>query len=449
MNSTTPLVSSRSLLRLCKGSLLLLLAAVLFPVANCNRDVRLVYSSAAGSSPVEETPRSAFDFVQSIGLNTHLNYFDRIYGNFPLVKRELESLGVLHLRDGVHLQNADYNAALYDRWIQLGSLGVRFDAVLDPRSNLDPLNGQLLDRVETLAGHTIESFEGPNELDVSDESDWRSIDRSYQNAIFDSVKSMQNGRSIAVIGPSLASATNSSLLGDLSDSMDMGNLHPYPAGQMPSIVFPSQIDLEKIVSADKPIDFTESGYHNAINEKSDQPGISEAAAAKYISRLFLEDFAHGVPRTYLYEFMDEAPDPGLTDPQMHWGLIRADGSEKPAFAALKNLIAELSDSSEPASLRQLTWSLNSKDAQIHHLLLEKSNGTFDLIFWQEISSYDVVRQTDIHNPDVTAALTLRREARRIALYQPATQAGPAHIWNDETSVPLEIPDQPLVLEISF
>ncbi|MGA7860064.1 MAG: hypothetical protein WCA11_19145, partial [Terracidiphilus sp.] len=87
-----------------------------------------------------ETPQSAYDFVNSIGLNTHLNYFDRIYGDFPLVERELKSVGVLHLRDGIHLQNADYNAALYGRWIQLGKLGIRFDAVLDPRSNLGPLN---------------------------------------------------------------------------------------------------------------------------------------------------------------------------------------------------------------------------------------------------------------------------------------------------------------------
>ena len=33
----------------------------------------------------------------------------------------------------------------------------------------------------------------------------------------------------------------------------------------------------------------------------------------------------------------------MSNPQMHWGLIRADGSEKPAFVALKNLISELND----------------------------------------------------------------------------------------------------------
>ncbi len=80
-------------------------------------------------------------------------------------------------------------------------------------------------------------------------------------------------------------------------------INPDPAGKIPSIVFPSQITLERIVCDAKPIVFTESGYHNAINVRNDQPGISEAAAARYIPRLFLEDFLHGIPRTYLYEII--------------------------------------------------------------------------------------------------------------------------------------------------
>jgi hypothetical protein len=116
---------------------------------------------------VTETARSAYDFVNSIGANVHLNYFDTTCGNFPLIQRELHSIGIRHVRDGVHLQNDDYNNMLYGRWVQLGKTGIRFDAVLDPRSNLGPVTSGLLDRVNRLSGQTIESFEGPNELDIS------------------------------------------------------------------------------------------------------------------------------------------------------------------------------------------------------------------------------------------------------------------------------------------
>ncbi len=394
-------------------------------------------------------PHSAVDFVNSIGVNTHLNYFDTIYGNFPLVERELKSVGIRHIRDGIHLQDPAYNAMLYGRWIELGRFGVRFNAVLDPRSNLGPLSTALLNKVDTLAGHTIESFEGPNEMDLSNTADWAANDRSYQAQLFASARAMQDGSSIKVIGPSLAFASKSLQVGNITNEIDEGNLHPYPAGQIPTVVFPNQVIFEKAMGGDKPIVFTESGYHNAIFEQHDQPGVSEAAAAKYIPRLFLEDYMRGITRTYLYEFMDEKPNPGLTDPQLHWGLIRADGSEKPAFVALKNLIGELNDSAEPATLRPMTWTLSAKDAQIHHLLLQKSTGIYDLVIWQDIPSYNLHSHADITNPAVTATLTLGRQAGTIKVYQPVTQAGPVQSLSDVKSVQLQIPDHPLVVEIAY
>ena len=396
-----------------------------------------------------EAPHSAYDFVNSIGLNTHLSYFDRLYGKFPLVERELASLGALHLRDGVHLQNQDYNATLFGRWIALGKMGVRFDAVLDPRNKLGPLDGNLLDQVNRLAGNTIEAFEGPNELDVSNQKDWTDVNRSYQKQIFTAARGMTSAKEIKVIGPSLAFASNSSQIGDMTNAMNEGNLHPYPAGKMPSVIFPEQVNLERTMCGEDPIIFTESGYHNAINEQHDQPGVSEMAAARYIPRLFLENFAHGIPRTYLYEFMDEAPEPGLKDPQMHWGLIRADGTEKPAFAALKNLMDELRDTQEPRVLKPLGWTLSPAGDQVHHLLLQKTNGVYDLVLWQELPSYDLQQHSDIGNPDVSVTLQLSAQARSVLAYEPVKQAAPLHSWKDVRNVPLAIPDHPLVLEIQF
>ena len=409
-------------------------AVLLLAACHCN------FAASAGShktaNPVisVETARSANDFVNSIGVNVHLNYFDTAYGNFPLLQRELQLIGIRHVRDGVHLQNADYNHEFYGRWIQLGKIGIRFNAVLDPRSKLGPVTPSLLDQVNRLAGQTIESFEGPNELDISNLPDWPSIDRSYQKTLFDSVRSMPGAESIKVIGPSMALASNGSQVGDLGDRIHEGNLHPYPAGQMPSIVFPLQVEYARGLSGGDQIVFTESGYHNALNDHSDQPAVSESAAAKYIPRLFLENYARGIPRTYLYEFLDESSDPDLTHFQQHWGLVRADGSEKPAFVSLKNLIAELSDGSNPASLRQLAWSLSAKNEQTHHLLLQKSNGEFDLILWQEVTSYDRSRQTDIDNAPLASMLTLDEEASSITLYEPSVQAQPLRTYTHVTQV---------------
>jgi hypothetical protein len=445
MNTSVPLIN-----RTLTISVLLVPAiALLVAGVRSARDHADQFQIAAAGTgaPAAEQARNAFDFVNSIGVNTHLNYFDRTYGNIGLVEKELQSIGIRHLRDGIHLQNADYNKAVYSRWIELGKFGVRFDAVLDPRNKLGPLTPALLEQVDGLSGHTIESFEGPNELDISGMPDWVSVDRSYQSEIAAAVKGMNNPERITVVGPSLAFAAHGSELGALEDYLDEGNLHPYPSAKPPSKIFPEQTDLAREVSDEKPIVFTESGYHNALNDHHDQPAVSENAAAKYISRLFLEDFARGIPRTYLYEFLDEAPDSGLADNQMHWGLIRADGTEKPAFAAIKRLIEELNDNAAPVQPGQLAWSLNNTGPDIHHLLLQKSDGEFDLVVWQEITSYDRERHSDIVNPPVSTSLTLGAKAQTVTLYEPVMQSQPIAAFANTLSVPLKIPDHPLVIVI--
>ena len=348
-------------------------------------------SSAAGEShsrfPIPEKASSAAAFINSIGVNTHLSYFDSTYGNFALVKRDLASIGIRHLRDGIHLQDSAYSARLYGRWIELGRLGIRFDAVLDPRNKLGPVTPALLQQIEQLAGDTIESFEGPNELDISGMADWAVVDRDYQRSIFSSVQSLSGAPRPLAIAPSLAFVRNGRAFGGSAGGFDEANLHSYPAGKMPSAVFPEQADLARAVFGDKPIAITESGYHNALNDLRGQPAVSERAAAKYIPRLFLENFARDISRTYLYELFDVKPDPGLAHNGMHWGLVRADGTEKPAFAAVRNLIEELNDSAEPAPPFEFSWTLSDTNPAIHHLLLKKSNGRFDLVLWQEVSCY--------------------------------------------------------------
>ena len=405
--------------------------------------------SAAPFALRQDKAQSAFDFVNSIGTNTHLNYFDRTYGDFALVEKELCSIGIRHVRDGAHLQNAGYNKVLYERWNELGKCDVRFDAILDPRSNLGPITTELLAKIDALSGHTIESFEGANEMDVSGIPDWALAVRNFQTTLHKAALSLPSSEGIAVLAPSLAFASHGNEFGGPMIEADKGNLHPYPAGKMPSVIFPEQTDLARNIFGGRQIVITESGYHNALNDHHDQPPVSERAAAKYIPRLFLENFTRGIPRTYLYEFLDEAADPGLSDNQLHWGLVRADGTEKPAYLSIKRLIAEVSDTAEPVHLQQLAWSIAPADESIHHLLLQKLNGDFDLILWREVSSFDLGSLTDIDKEPASSELTLSMKARRLTLYKPVEQSEPIETYSNAARIRIAIPDHPLVIAISF
>ena len=79
--------------------------------------------------------------------------------------------------------------------------------------------------------------------------------------------------------------------------------------------------------------------------------MSEAAHAKYMPRLFCEYFRKGIARAYSYEFIDEFEDKALTNREAHFGLLRRDGTPKPAYTAVKNLIAVLQEKGVPTGFK--------------------------------------------------------------------------------------------------
>ncbi len=397
----------------------------------------------------QETAQSAYSFTESIGINTHLNYYDRLYGNFSLVRSKLSILGVHHLRDGAQLLSDDYNQEMYGRWVQLGSIGIHFNAILDPRGSVKLATPETLRKIVELSHHLVESFEGPNELDLSGGDNWIGDARSFQAEIYHSVKDSSDLSQIAVIAPSMAFITNGVKVGDLSAICDYGNLHSYPAGELPTTVFPEQPDLARNIYGQRPVIMTESGYHNAFGDHKDQPAISENAAAKYVSRLFLENYNHGVVRTYLYELFDELPDPGAEDHELHWGLVRNDGSEKPAFVSLANFIALLNDGTPTTHSGTLEYGLAGDTTGIHHLLLQKHDGRFYLVLWHEVTSYNTRLHTEVIVPPRELTLILTRPVGTASIYYPMQGVDPANKLSNVSQLRLSVPDHPVIVELRF
>jgi hypothetical protein len=402
--------------------------------------------------PQRDTPHQVREFVDSMGVAAHLNYFDTAYGNFPLVQQRLKELGIRHVRDGAQLISPDYDRRLYDSWIGLADVGVHIDLVLDPRESLKQITPQKLKTIDSLSGGgVIESLEGPNELDISGIPNWPSAARDYQKLIWSVASNTPGFKNIPVYGPSMAQAANASRMGDLSPYVTEGNLHPYPGGNLPSIIFPSQPSLMASTYPNRKLVFTETGYHNALADHSDQPGISESAAAKYIPRIFLEDFNHGIARTFLYELFDEKPNPELTDNQKHFGLLRSDGSRKPAFIALRNMIAILNRDSQAGDVRPATLSYVAAGMtpEIHHTLLVKRPGVYDLILWREVSSFDLKSGKDIANTKRTVHLGFPSPPARVLLFDPLTGEDHVSQASGRSTYEIDVPDSPVIVKIQF
>ena len=378
--------------------------------------------------------KRADSFVDSIGVNTHLHFDDTVYKKFDsLIGPKLVKLGVRHLRDGAYTSKGHgENHFYYKRCRSLAKEGIRFNMLVNVKTSYTKgTDFSKLDDIYGWCDGAIVSFEGLNEPDLRGQSNWADVTRDVQKKLYRAVNSDSELNQVKVLGPSVTWKT--SKVGNLSRYLDYGNWHPYAGGKCPSCRDPygngldSNLAKHRKPSGDKPMIMTETGYHNAVNVgKADHRPVSEKASATYIPRLFFEHFNRGFVRSYLYEFIDLKSDPERNERDKNFGLLRHDGSEKPAYKALENLISLLEDPKANFEPGKLDYALGGEMSKIHSTLLQKGNGTFYLALWQARSSYDTGARAnapdnlkargDINVPKQKVTLTLGTPLDKATLY---------------------------------
>jgi hypothetical protein len=254
--------------------------------------------------------------------------------------------------------------------------------------------------------------------------------------------------SVTVIGLTTTSAYGSSFIGDISPYMDAGTLHPYPGGVLPtSYLAASQRNSAVLNAQNKPWWVTETGYYTSPNATVAvyQPGVSEAAQGKYVDRIYLDYFNAGISHTSVYEIADEHVD--MNNAEANYGLLRNDGSPKPAYTALKNLLGLLSDPGGSFSAGSLNFSLSGATGTIRQSLFQKRDGRFYLVLWNDVQTYDTQAKRDRSNATVPVTVTFGT-AHNLSVYQPYTQTPAMSTASSATSIVVNVPDHPLVLEIN-
>ena len=317
----------------------------------------------ASDGPIAKKSSCAYDFVNSIGVNTHFGYYDTQYGRYEeVLKPRLLELGVKHIRDGT------YNDDVLRKYQEVGENGIRLLLITSA--------DKAVERAKAI-GPMLWGVEAVNEPDGGrSPGTWEQRARDEQQHLYEAMKNDPATREIPVVGLSLANIKESPRrLGDLSPWMDYGGMHPYAAGQHPSfhwgwgMSMADALEEARRVSGIKPMLVTECGYHNKENNPN-HPGVSEEAAAIYHLHLFFVYFNQGVRRSYKYEFLDLKPDDSFSDMECHFGLVRSDGSVKPSFTALKNLLMLLDDTENDFSPASLPLQIIS-DGEVQSTLLQK------------------------------------------------------------------------------
>jgi hypothetical protein len=291
-------------------------------------------------------------------------------------------------------------------------------------------------------------IEAPNEWDLFSgwSPSWAGETRSYQERLWHAVHADPRLRPIPVVGPSLVGWDSRDKLGSLSGRLDYGNLHSYSGGRPPEGNLDDELRLAAKVAGRQPVVATEAGYHNATSSAGGHPAVPEAVAAEYLPRLFLEYFRRGIVRTYTYELVDEWPGQALKNPEASFGLLRSDFARKPAFAAVRNLIAILADPGARVPPAGVPLTVTGGPSDLRRLVLRKRDGRVDVVLWRAGSIWDTARRARLAVARVPVTVAFGHRIGGVRSFAPARSARGSDLRVARGAVAVRVGSSPVVLE---
>ncbi len=211
-------------------------------------------------------------------------------------------------------------------------------------------------------------------------------------AVCDSIR--KNSPDATIVGPALAHMPNlldnvrigfmeSVLASTLSTCLDAISIHPYRSkDQAPET---AAIDYEKKVRAfiaartpagQKPLPIVSSEWGYTTTRASEQQ------QGAYVLRTHLTNLLNGVPLSIWYEWRDSRQ--GKEDPEAHFGILRSDGSDKPASEALDGLLPKIKDATIEKRVPV------AGEADCYALIIRQPDGRRQMLAWMGKSSLDYV-----------------------------------------------------------
>jgi hypothetical protein len=325
---------------------------------------------------VKETATAADSFVDSIGINAHFGASGSVdSAQFPRTSSLLAASGIRHIRVEMNVNSPSFLSEMK----QLAAAGIRANYIVLPGTTRDQILGY-----PALVSPSLESFEPPNEADDQVGQaypTWVPGCISEQKNLYSWVKGSASTARYPVLGPGMAWAVSIPRIGNISSYYDVANIHDYLGNYNPGDPYASSIvNVARQTSGGKPIVVTETGYGTGTTS----PLLDNRNDLRYMTRLFFELFKDGVARSYSYLFIEYG---GLSK-FGQFGLIQNSLVPKPAYFGIKSLIGALQDPGAAFAPAALSFRLSGFTNNVHHLLMQKRNGSFVLAIWIEAPGWD-------------------------------------------------------------
>ncbi len=157
--------------------------------------------------------------------------------------------------------------------------------------------------------------------------------------------------------------------------------------------------------------------------------ITEDQQGKLYLNVYLAQYKRGWSYTFIYMLRDDTN-------QGYWGFVRTDYTPKLSATYVHNLTKILADNGS-ITPESLNYSIPGQPATVHDLLIQKSNRIFELAVWNE-------RVSGSDNVTVNLGATFPT----VKLYDPTLGTLPVKTFSNVASVNLTLSDHPVIIEIS-
>ena len=277
---------------------------------------------------------------------------------------------------------------------------------------------------------SIARLEGPNEAPFATEAQRNAI-VEYQTELYRLVKKESSFDQIPVVCFSTVNLGGLNLFNTLHEICDIGNVHSYPSDRFP-LAFVNNTKRRFSNTQAYPFEdkmaITEQAYGDRHTRFPDTMHRNAEVQAKYEQRMLLLQYAKGIEIIGRSQLADAKPD-NEGNKFSHIGYLNYDGSPKPVYYAVKNLLSLLGEAqwdrehhqwSYPSAFTPdvLDYELQGDTNQIKQLLFQKSDGSFFLVIWQEVSSWDNTKKQEISIPERSLNLKLNTFVDVAKVWQP-------------------------------
>jgi hypothetical protein len=400
-------------------------------------------TSAGAAFAADAAPMRCADFLDTIGVNTHVGYDNSQYRDVSGIADALKYVGVKYVRDAAN------KAENIDRYRALAAAGVSFCMFWGPKREMAEALGQIA-TLEAEHPGAVHFLEGPNEIKPNYAYAGKAGNAAGQQFMIDL-------RAAASADPRIRNKPLVSFTSyeRVASDCDFANHHPYPkAGAQPATLLRALRERyvgPAGVMPGKPMVFTEFGYHTLVGQPS-TPGAwqgvdPERQAVLLVNALF-DNAAQSITRTYIYQLLDGNRDDGARPNQeKHFGLFNFDGSPKPAASAIRALFTKLADNRPRArdfAPRRVEARI-AVTAPVSCLTLQDSTGRNFLALWNETPIWDKTTFAPQEVQPISVSVALAGPAPMQAF--DIIRASPVKDLGRAANAVVEVGAHPIILQI--